>query len=60
MRFARLSRIRTVLGCPPGEVDIPYDAGTFVEDEGYLILDLVLNWVSVSVSSTWVEMLMGN
>ncbi|CAD6577881.1 MAG: hypothetical protein TREMPRED_002057, partial [Tremellales sp. Tagirdzhanova-0007] len=46
MRFARLSRIRTALGCPPGEVEIPHDAGTFVEDEGYVIADLVLNWVA--------------
>ncbi|RXK35270.1 hypothetical protein M231_07468 [Tremella mesenterica] len=46
MRFARLSRIRTILGCPPEEVDVPYDAEVFVEDDEYLILDLVLNWVA--------------
>jgi hypothetical protein len=46
MRYARLSRVRKVLGCAPEDVDIPYDASTFVEDDEYLILDLVLNWVS--------------
>ena len=47
MRFARLSRIRTILGCPPEDNTIPHDASTFVEDDEYLVLDLVLNWVSV-------------
>jgi hypothetical protein len=46
MRFARLSRIRVILGCLPDEVHVIPDADTFVEDEEYLILDLVLNWVS--------------
>lgn len=46
VRFARLSRIRVILGCPKEEVDLPYDASTFVEDDEYLILDVVLNWVS--------------
>lgn len=45
MRFARLSRVRQLLGCAPEDVDIPYDVSTFVEDDEYLILDLVLNWV---------------
>ena len=26
---------------------MPYDASTFVEDDEYLILDLVLNWASI-------------
>ncbi|KAK8854676.1 hypothetical protein IAR55_003415 [Kwoniella newhampshirensis] len=46
VRFARLSRIRTILGCPPEENDIPQDAAAYVEDSEYLILDLVLNWVA--------------
>ncbi|WVQ80147.1 hypothetical protein IAT38_002252 [Cryptococcus sp. DSM 104549] len=46
VRFARLSRIRTLLGCPPEENEFPTDAETFVEDDEYLILDLVLNWVA--------------
>lgn len=46
VRFARLSRIRTILGCRPEENDFPYDAATFVEDDEYLVLDLVLNWAA--------------
>ncbi|WWD19178.1 hypothetical protein CI109_103636 [Kwoniella shandongensis] len=46
VRFARLSRIRTILGCPPEENDFPVDAVTYIEDDEYLILDLVLNWVA--------------
>ncbi|WWC90603.1 uncharacterized protein L201_005539 [Kwoniella dendrophila CBS 6074] len=46
VRFARLSRIRTILGCPPEENDFPDDAEKFAEDDEYLILDLVLNWVA--------------
>ncbi|KAK6910787.1 hypothetical protein I203_104820 [Kwoniella mangroviensis CBS 8507] len=46
VRFARLSRIRTILGCPPEENDFPEDAEKFAEDDEYLILDLVLNWVA--------------
>ncbi|WVW85505.1 hypothetical protein I302_107543 [Kwoniella bestiolae CBS 10118] len=46
VRFARLSRIRTILGCPPEENDFPADADKFAEDDEYLILDLVLNWVA--------------
>lgn len=45
MRFARLSWIRKILGGRPDEVEHPYDAETFVEDDEYLILDIVLNWV---------------
>ncbi|KAG7528115.1 hypothetical protein FFLO_06407 [Filobasidium floriforme] len=44
VRFARLSRIRTILGCPPEDEDIPSDAYKFVEDDEYLILDLSLHW----------------
>lgn len=47
MRFARLSRVRQMLGSEPEELDIPHDASTFAEDDDYLILDLVLNWVSL-------------
>ncbi|OCF44025.1 hypothetical protein I317_02133 [Kwoniella heveanensis CBS 569] len=46
VRFARLSRIRTILGCQPEENDFPVDAEKFAEDDEYLILDLVLNWVA--------------
>ncbi|KAL7422207.1 hypothetical protein Q5752_002853 [Cryptotrichosporon argae] len=46
LRFARLSRIRTLLGAATGEVQLPYDTETFVEDDEYLIIDLVLNWVA--------------
>ncbi|WVQ95069.1 hypothetical protein IAU59_002161 [Kwoniella sp. CBS 9459] len=46
VRFARLSRIRTILGCPAEENDFPVDAEKFAEDDEYLILDLVLNWVA--------------
>lgn len=46
VRFARLSQIRTLLGCPPEENEIPADADVVVEDDEYIILDLVLNWVS--------------
>lgn len=50
MRFARLSQIRTLLGCPPEENEIPADADAIVEDNEYIILDLVLNWVSPPAS----------
>lgn len=45
VRFARLSWIRKILGGRPDEVEQPYDAESFVEDDEYLILDIVLNWV---------------
>lgn len=45
VRFARLSWIRKILGGRPDEVEQPYDAATYVEDDEYLILDIVLNWV---------------
>ena len=48
VRFARLTWIRKHLGGKPEELEPPYDASTFVEDDEYLILDLVLNWVSKS------------
>jgi hypothetical protein len=46
VRFARLSRIRTILGCPPEDEDIPTDAYKFVEDDEYLIVDLSIHWVN--------------
>ncbi len=46
MRFARLSRIRAILGCPPQENRVPADLARVVEDDDYVIIDLVLNWVS--------------
>jgi hypothetical protein len=51
VRFARLSRIRTILGCPPEDEDIPSDAYKFVEDDEYLIVDLSLHWVSAAFIS---------
>ncbi|OWZ37758.1 hypothetical protein C356_04532 [Cryptococcus neoformans c45] len=49
VRFARLSQIRTLLGCPPEENEIPADADVVVEDDEYIILDLVLNWVATGL-----------
>lgn len=48
MRFARLSRIRGILGCPPQENKVPPDLNSVVEDDDYIIVDLVLNWVSLA------------
>ena len=50
VRFARLTWIRRILGGKPDEVEAPHDASSFVEDDEYLILDLVLNWVSLGDS----------
>lgn len=47
VRFARLSRIREILGGTKDEIEYPTDANKFVEDDEYLILDLVLGWVSL-------------
>lgn len=49
VRFARLSRIREILGGTKDEIEYPTDAKTFVEDDEYLILDLTLGWVSHSL-----------
>lgn len=46
MRFARLSHIRTILGASAGENAVPPDLAAVSEDDEWLILDLVLNWVS--------------
>jgi hypothetical protein len=46
VRFARLSCIRKILGSKPEDLELPFDASSFTEDDEYLILDLVLNWVS--------------
>jgi hypothetical protein len=36
-----------ILGCPPEEeLDLPDQINLVVEDEDYLILDVVINWVS--------------
>lgn len=45
VRFARLSWIRKILGGTPDEIGTVFDAGLFAEDDQYLILDVVLNWV---------------
>ena len=50
VRFARLSRLKIILGCPPDEVEYPeFDWRNLVEDDEYLVLDLVLNWVSTYI-----------
>ncbi|KAL1413355.1 hypothetical protein Q8F55_001114 [Vanrija albida] len=46
MRFARLSHIRTILGASAGENPIPAELAGVSEDDEWLILDLVLNWVA--------------
>ncbi|WOO77249.1 Biofilm regulator 1 [Vanrija pseudolonga] len=46
MRFARLSHIRTILGATAGENAVPPDLAAVSEDDEWLILDLVLNWVA--------------
>lgn len=46
VRFARLSRLKLILGGKPEELDIPEEYKKVVEDDEYLVLDLVLNWVS--------------
>ncbi|ORX38454.1 hypothetical protein BD324DRAFT_358459 [Kockovaella imperatae] len=46
VRFARLGQIRRLLGASEDDIEKPFDAQTFVEDDEYLILDLVLNWVA--------------
>lgn len=48
MRFARLSRVRAILGAKPEDMEIPSFVDMVVEDDEYLVLDLVLNWVSTS------------
>ena len=45
MRFARLSRIRAILGAAPQDIPVTPEMNTVSEDDEYLILDLVLNWV---------------
>lgn len=49
LRFARLTQIRRLLGAKEDELELPFDASTFVVDDEYLILDLVLNWVSLGI-----------
>lgn len=46
MRFARLSRIRQLLGAEPQDVEPNPAIEAISVDEKYLILDLVLNWVA--------------
>ena len=49
VRFARLSRIKIILGCAPEEMDLPDQIHLVVEDDDYLILDVVINWVCHSL-----------
>lgn len=46
VRFARLSRIKIILGCPPEEMDLPDAVQKVVEDDEYLVLDIVINWAA--------------
>ncbi|KAG9078748.1 hypothetical protein FS749_009192 [Ceratobasidium sp. UAMH 11750] len=47
VRYARLSRIRAILGCAAPE---PFpDAHIVTEDEHYIACDVVINWVSDNV-----------
>jgi hypothetical protein len=46
MRFSRLSRIRQMCGAQPSDIPLPPDINAVTEDSDYLIIDLVLNWVS--------------
>lgn len=52
VRFARLSRIKIILGCAPEEMDLPDQIHLVVEDDDYLILDVVINWVCCSPAVT--------
>lgn len=45
VRFARLSRLRVMLGAPPDEVERPSNASKVVEDDEWMVIDVVLNWV---------------
>ncbi|ODO11145.1 hypothetical protein I350_01748 [Cryptococcus amylolentus CBS 6273] len=44
VRFARMSRIRTILGCLPEENEFPEGMDEVFEDDMYIIEDVVLNW----------------
>ncbi|WVQ72101.1 hypothetical protein IAR50_001646 [Cryptococcus sp. DSM 104548] len=46
VRFARMSRIRTILGCLPEENEFPEGMDQCFEDDMYIIEDVVLNWVA--------------
>jgi hypothetical protein len=50
MRFARLSRIRLILGCAPDDLDLPPTADLIAEDQDWMVLDMVLNWVRHTVA----------
>jgi len=41
--------LKIILGAKPEDLEIPEDTLAVVEDDDYLILDLVLNWVSVKL-----------
>ncbi|GFZ50895.1 hypothetical protein JCM24511_08653 [Saitozyma sp. JCM 24511] len=49
VRFARLSRLRVMLGAPPDEVERPRDASKVVEDDEWMVIDVVLNWIADGV-----------
>lgn len=49
VRFARLSRLKLILGAAPEDIEYPeFEWQKLVVDEDYLVLDLVLNWVRLS------------
>ncbi|KAG9122328.1 hypothetical protein FRC07_001357 [Ceratobasidium sp. 392] len=57
VRFARLSRIRAILGCAAPE---PFpDAHIVTEDERYIACDVVINWVSDNVVLCFLHAIIG-
>ncbi|KAG9095243.1 hypothetical protein FRC06_009991 [Ceratobasidium sp. 370] len=57
VRYARLSRIRTILGCAAPE---PFpDAHIVTEDEHYIACDVVINWVSDNVVLCFLHAIIG-
>jgi hypothetical protein len=57
VRYARLSRIRAILGCDSPEV-FP-DAHIVTEDEHYIACDVVINWVSDNVVLCFLHAIIG-
>ncbi|KAG8680877.1 hypothetical protein FRC08_015986, partial [Ceratobasidium sp. 394] len=57
VRYARLSRIRAILGCAAPE---PFpDAHIVTEDEHYIACDVVINWVSDNVVLCFLHAIIG-
>lgn len=57
MRYARLSRIRSILGCKDPE---PFpDAELVTVDDHYIACDVVINWVSDNVVLCFLHAIVG-